>query len=224
MMRYVLFAFPLACALAQADPYKVQQTLAYPAPVAAQKQEARQQVAVKADREDLFFNRFLAVQLLDVPTYSAVYVPAPPVAYQQPYQATAPASNELREVLEVLKSFDARLRQLEGRLPPVLPPVAVPPAGIPPMSKVTDGTPARPEALTVLATKCAVCHEAAVAGDRAGGVILFKGEPPVLTAAQRWREKMATAVEKGLMPEMGSAYALTSAEKTVLVDYLRSMR
>lgn len=205
-----------------ADSCKVQ--VSYPAPVQAAQpyaaQAQKKEAAQVQQKEELVFNRFLAVQLLEVPTYSAVYVPAPAV-YQAP-AVQAQQSNELREVLEVLKSFDARLRRLEGAAPPVL----VPPAPqIPPMSKIPEGASrAKPVAQTLLVTRCAVCHEATVAGDKSGGIVLFKGDPPVLTAADRWRQKMATAIEKGQMPEMGSAYTLTADEKVVLVDYLRSMR
>ena len=202
-MKQILSAVLLlaVCGVAMAD-CKV--TATYAAPTHAVQAQA-------AKKDDVFFSRFLAVQLLDIPTYSAVYVPAPTVA-QPTYSAPAQSSQELREVLEVLKSFDARLKRLEGG--PVVP--LVPPVTVPPMSRATSS------ASEILAAKCAVCHESAIAGDKAGGIVLFKGTE--LSAGERWRLKMADAITMGRMPEMGSGVTMTADEKAVAINYLKGLK
>lgn len=186
-------------------------------------QPAQQAHAPAAQQAKATINRFEILQLLQIPTYAAAYVPGLPVAASQyaapapqPAQAGATAA-ELREVLEVLRSLDARLRRLESQtpLPPVVPPAPPAEAAPPPMPKLQSRL-QTPPGHSVLLNRCATCHEATAAQDRGSGIVLFKGD--ALTVGARWRQKMARLIDSGEMPPGG--IRLTPAEKRAAREYL----
>lgn len=168
------------------------------------------------------FVRFnLALLLADVPTYgsTAVVVPqggfgvapvAPPPQATAPValQATAPVASpptawagpspaDWKALMGAVQGMDARLQRLE-RGPAVSPPAAPPAAApeSPPAMPPAQALPA--DGLSALNSRCASCHDRAVAAASGGGHVLTEGGR--LVAGARLRQAAARAVNARTMP------------------------
>lgn len=166
---------------------------------------------------------------VSAPSPAAVAVTEKSATASASAPATSQGSAELREVLEVLRSFDVRLKRLEGgATPPTTPgaspttppapPFTVPPAPLGPMSSTAPA--AGGAAHPALIAKCAVCHNEATAGEKGGGLVFFRGGS--LVASERWRIKMRNSVEGKRMPPDDSGVTLTPEEKEAIVAALKS--
>lgn len=143
-----------------------------------------------------------------VPLYTAIYVPsyAPP-AYAPP-APHAPvgvaASSETREILDLLKGMDTRLRKLEGGAPPS----SNPPLGAAPPDSAAG--------LRAMSTKCASCHEAKVSADKGGGLTLFNG-PALVALNDKQIRRILTVTGRGKMPPPKSGITLTDEEASAII-------
>lgn len=163
-----------------------------------------------------------------VPAYGGAYVPPPNYLPMQPAPtATAPApaapqASEMRQVLEILQGFDARLRTLEGRGPPA------PPAKKSDSLPLTPGAapataPGAVSALQVMQAKCASCHEARNSAEKGGGFTMFEGNTLVrMTEAQL--RKSATNAYSGKMPPKTSGISLTDEETGIIINWIDSLK
>ncbi len=175
--------------------------------------------------KDVVFTKYVPVvpialvELAVLPTYSAQYVPPPPVqgiqgaqpgsAPPAPIQAPALQATEMSKIMGALERINARLDRLEkGR--PVTPEVQAPLA-TPKMPPAGEATPQPKEeqttALAVVTNKCAACHSDKTS-DKGGNLVLIAdGQLAKIDARQA--NKVLGRSYAGTMPPKDNKLSIT---------------
>jgi mono/diheme cytochrome c family protein len=156
---------------------------------------------------DVTFTRVLAViPLLDLPSYSASYVPAATPPAPAAAAQTAGPSAEMKEVVSILKGFDARLKRLEAvraapaatpaRTPaPVMPPAVDAPASATGAGKLTLAD--------VNKASCAACHQKG--NESAGGDFVISDSAGVVRHfSDRELVSLTKHISRGTMPKQNA--------------------
>lgn len=128
-------------------------TVSYPAVV-------KKVVTHDYKKDDYHFYKFVAVvPLVELPTYSSQYVP--PYAHAQPNpNAQAKSSDDVKQILDLLKDLSGRVKVLESRNTQPLNAAPNPAQGTQPQPN--NSAQAQPSPLDVKIVnkqKCAACHE-----------------------------------------------------------------
>lgn len=173
----------------------------YVAPVAVKKVEVVKEIV------PVFLKYAAIIPVVEFPTYGAYYAPPYPVPAPgqyapqgQPGQPAAPGqgaqangqSAELRQILDLMRSFDERLRRLEEKSGKAAP-----------MTEPKKEEASLPDVRKINASKCALCHQA---GNEASGgkFILSDAQGQIARLNNEQLLSLSDHVYAGTMPKLNA--------------------
>lgn len=114
---------------------------------------------VEYKKEDPYYLKFVAVvPLVELPTYSAYYTPPYSPVAPPPSVAKGMSKEDLKEIVDLIKGLDNRMKALEGRTEGKATPLApVDPKVDPKTEGKADSK--IPDVRLVNQQKCAICHQ-----------------------------------------------------------------
>jgi hypothetical protein len=163
-------------------------------------------------KDEAYYLKFIAVvPLVELPTYSAAYVPP-----YSPLQAPKKDDEQLKQILELLKSYDARFKALEGKAS--LPPQATQQApGVTQTPK--DGEqPKIPDVRAVNALKCAMCHERGKEAN-GGGLVLSEKNGSLVRLNNEQLGELDEQLSTNKMPKLNAKSKAAGITELADVEY-----